>query len=94
MNSKHIVNGLAILGAIVVMIGVSFAARTALAEEPAAVEATAVAIHRAADVSLAAAAEAHEEAANHAAAEIVRSHRLDLDIRFLDASSVTVADNR
>lgn len=94
MNSKQVVNVLAVLGAVVVMIGVMFAATSALADEHFTVTTTAAPIHDAADASLDNASRAHLDAAEDAAARIAMSNRLDLDIRFFDHKSVSVAGNR
>ncbi|MDX1498628.1 MAG: hypothetical protein R3176_01945 [Woeseiaceae bacterium] len=96
MNSKNVINGLAVLGAIVVMVGVMFAATSALADEPAGAGAPyeAAGGSTAAERSRDAASQAHEAAAAEAAARIAASNRFDLDIRFFDHRSVTIADGR
>lgn len=91
MRSKDIENGLALAGAILVLIGVSFAATSALAAENGSVTVTAVAIHKAAETSVENAAIAHTEAAEAAARRIAQSNELDLDIRFFDRNSNLVA---
>lgn len=91
MRIKDIENGLALAGAILVLIGVSFAATSALAAENAGITVTGVAIHKAAETSIEHAAIAHAEAADVAVRRIARSNELDLDIRFFDHNSTLVA---
>ena len=75
---------LAVLGALLVLIGVSFAAEDALAVENADVTTTAVAIHSAADNTIKIAEQANEEAAAKAIEALAKENGQDLDIR-LDA---------
>lgn len=87
MNDRNIVNGLALFGAIIVIVGVMFAASSALAEERPTVVTTAVAIHNAADTSVIKAETATIEATVAASEQIARDIRLDLDIRLVDRTS-------
>lgn len=89
--NRLIVNGLAVAGAILVLVGVLFAAGSALAADNNAIVTTAVAIHSAADTSIDVAAQAHAEAADSALERIESDNRLDLDIRLLDQNSELVA---
>lgn len=94
MTNKYILNGLAVIGAFIVLIGVLAAAGSALAADADDVVATAVAIHDAADTSIDVAVRAHVEAADHAFERIASDIRLDLDIRLLDQKSAVVAHLR
>ena len=91
MNAKNIEERLALLGVLLVLIGVSSAAEEALAAETAEVTTTAVAIHEAADDTLEIAEQANAEAAAKAAAALAKENGLDLDIRFNDHKSVLIA---
>lgn len=84
MTTRNIENALALAAALVVLIGVTFAARSALADHEAVIGTTAVAIHTACDQSIAIAELAQEKAASSAAEAVVAETRLDLDIRLLD----------
>ena len=91
MNAKNIEERLALLGVLLVLIGVSSAAEEALAAETAEVTTTAVAIHEAADDTLEIAEQANAEAAAKAAAALAKENGLDLDIRLSDHTSVLIA---
>ena len=91
MSNRNIENGLAVAGAILVLVGVLFAAASALADETNGVTATGIAIHGAAETSVETAATAHAEAAEAAAERMARNNELDLDIRFFDRMSNRVA---
>lgn len=91
MNDRNIVNVLALFGAIIVIVGVMFAATSALAEERPTVVTTAVAIHDAADASVDKATVANAEAASAASEQLARDLRLDLDIRLIGHTSTTAA---
>lgn len=94
MRAQKLVDGLALAGALIALVGVVLAANTALASEKDTVDATAVAIHTAADATVASAEAANREAAAAAAAAVRRDTRLDLDIRLLGRTSLQVADSR
>ena len=94
MNTRNIEERLALLGVLVVLIGVSSAAEEALAADPAAITTTAVAIHGAAGNTLEIAAQANKEAAAKAAAALAEENGLDLDIRLNDRTSRSGADRR
>ena len=92
MKTRNIENGLALLGAMVVIIGVSFAAESALAKESAHV--TATAIQDVADNTLQGAKQANHEAASRAAKSLASENWIDLDIRFDDRTSVLIAGKK
>ena len=91
MKTRNIENGLAVLGAMIVMIGVSFAAESALAKESAHITATAAAIKDVAHNTLQGAKQANHEAASQAAKSLASENWVDLDIRFDDRTSVLIA---
>ena len=91
MKTRNIENGLALLGAMIVIIGVSFAAESALAKESAHVTATAEAIKDVADNTRQDAKQANHEAASQAAKSLASENWVDLDIRFDDRTSVLIA---
>jgi len=91
MKRQNIENGLALLGALVVLIGVSFAAGSAIAAERLEVETTAVAIHKAADATLAGARAANASSAAKAARSIARDNGASLDIELQDRTSMLIA---
>ena len=94
MRSEKLIDGLALTGALVALVGVVLAANSALASEKDTVDSTAVAIHTAADTTVAEAKAANREAAAAAAAGVRRDNQLDLDIRLLGHTSFLVADSR
>lgn len=91
MKAKNIENGLAIMGAVIVLIGVSFAADDALAEETADVTTTAVAIHDASEDTLNGAEMANIETAARAVASLALENWIDLDIEHEDRRSTLIA---
>jgi hypothetical protein len=91
MKARNVENGLALVGAIVVLVGVSFAAENALAEENAIVTTSAVAVHNVANDTLNGAEEANAETAAAAAASLALENRLDLDIQLGDRTSTLIA---
>ena len=94
MKTRNIENGLAVLGAMIVMIGVSFAAESALAKESAHVTATAEVIKDVADNTLQGAKQANHEAASQAARSLASENWIDLDIRFGDRTSMLIAGKK
>lgn len=94
MRATKLVNGLALSGALVALAGVFLAANAALAAEKDTVDTTAVAIHDAAETTAASARDANRDAAEEAAAAVLRANRLDLDIRLLGHSSGLIAESR
>lgn len=81
MKATNIEERLALLGVLVVLIGVSSAAQEVLAAESAHVTTTAVAIHNTAESTVEIAKQANAEAAAKAAAALAEENGLDLDIR-------------
>ncbi len=94
MKTRNLEDKLALLGAMLVMVGVTFAASSALASDFSDVSSTAVAIHTAADESLARARKANGAAVAHAATAIVLDVRLDLDNRLAGRKSELLAGSR
>ena len=88
---NHFEDVLAVAGAIVVLLGVGFAATTALADEAEGVAATAVAIHTAGDASAARGREANGDAAAESVEALRADTALDLDIQFSDHTSTLIA---
>ena len=87
MKSKHIESGLALLGALVVLVGVSFAASSAFAAEPVADRVAAVTAAEPLAVAIAGARAANAESAAYAAAAIARDTVLGLDIELAARTS-------
>ena len=83
MDKRNVENGLALAGAVLVLVGVTFAASSALAEESSSVDAGSVGI----DI----AAEEIESDAARAVERIALDNALDLDIRFTSHISDLVA---
>lgn len=81
MNTRNVENRLALVGAVLVLIGVTFAANSAFAADVNDVSSTAVAIHTAAGQSLIQARKATHAAVVDATTAIVLGVELDLDIR-------------
>ncbi len=94
MNKRNVENRLAIVGAMLVLIGVTFAASSALAGDMNDVSSTAVAIHTAANHSLTLARKANQAAVADAAKAVVLDAQLDLDIRLAGRKSILLADSR
>ena len=94
MNTRNIEERLALLGVLVVLIGVSSAAGQALAADTADITATAVAIHEAAGNTLEIAEQANKEAAAKAAAALAEENGLDLDIRLNVRTSMSGAGRK
>ena len=91
MKTRNIEDGLALVGAIIVLVGVSFAGGNALAEEHTNLTTTAIAIHNASNETLDGAAIANEETAAAAAASLALENWIDLDIRLDDRTSTLMA---
>ena len=87
MKARNIENGLALVGALVVLLGVSFAAEDALAEEHANVTSTAIAIHDTTADTAKSAAEANAETAAAAATSLAVENWTELDIQLDDRTS-------
>ena len=94
MKAKNIENNLALVGALIVLVGVSFAAEDALGFETADVTTTATAIHDVADSTTSSAAQATADEAALAAKSLARENWIDLDIKLEDHRSTLVADKK
>ena len=92
MKATKIEDRLALVGALIVLIGVSFAAEDALAEEAADTTTTAVAAREAAENTIEIAEEANEDAAARAIESLSLENWIHLDIRLDDHISVLVAE--
>ena len=84
MDKRNVENGLALAGAVLVLVGVTFAASSALAEESPRVDAAPTTVDIAAD-------EINRDAARDAVDRIALDNALDLDIRFKSHISDLVA---
>lgn len=91
MKRKNIENGLALLGAVVVLIGVSSAATSAFAAQSTELESKAIAVHGAGAATLAAARKANSRSAAAAARSIARENLATLDIELADRTSTLSA---
>ena len=88
-------NTLAVAGALLVLIGVTAAASSALADENTIEDTSAshiIAYNEVDDVITESAHQAAEQATDQAISAIIRDNALDLDIRLLDRTSLTSAD--
>ena len=94
MNKRNVENRLALVGAILALIGVSIATGSALASDVNDVSPTADVIHTAADHSLARARKANYAAVADAATAIVLDARLELDIRLSAHKSISLVGSR
>ena len=94
MNIRNLENGLALIGAVIVLLGVTFAASSALADEVSAERAVASVADAATDKSQAEANKANRKAAEDAVDGIAEDNKLDLEIRLLDRTSTIVARAR
>ncbi|MCH7820588.1 MAG: hypothetical protein IIA07_01115 [Proteobacteria bacterium] len=96
MFIKSFENALALAGALLVLLAVSSASRTAFADEAAAADSTLISVQTAATISLAAAESANRDAADEALNSIAHDNQpdLDLDFHLLDRKSILVARSR
>jgi hypothetical protein len=94
MRANNLVNGLALAGAMIVLVGVFFAANGALASEVDVVETTAEVADEASENAVAKAKSAAKAAAADAVEAMGKENQLDLDIRIFDRKSILVAGNR
>ena len=94
MNKRKSDNRLALVGAMMMLIGITFAAGSALASDANVVSSTAAAIHPAAELSLARARKANHAAVADAATAIVLDAQLDLDIPLSARKSISLAGSR
>ena len=91
MGNRNIVNGLALIGAILVLVGVTIAANTALAEEATGVRALTSTSDSLLDKGRANEEKANREAADAALDRLALDNKLDLEIRLTDRTSTVVA---
>ena len=91
MGNRNIVNGLAIVGAILVLVGVTIAANTALAEEAKSGRAPATTAKALLETKRDIAEKANRDAADDAAESIALDNELDLEIRLTDRTSTTAS---
>ena len=94
MKVKNIESGLAWIGALVVLFGVSFAAGNAFGSETVANDFAATPSNEAAAVAVAGARDANTQSAIEAAAAIAHNTALGLEIEIADQTSTLVADVR
>ncbi|MCO4810014.1 MAG: hypothetical protein KC572_00315 [Gammaproteobacteria bacterium] len=94
MKARNIENNLALVGALIVLVGVSFAAEDALGVEFADVTSTAIAIHDVANSTTSGAAQANADSAALAAKSLARANWIDLDIKLNDHRSTLIADEK
>ena len=87
MGNRNIVNGLAIVGAILVLVGVTIAANTALAGEAESGRAPATTAKTLVETKRDIAEKANRDAADDAAESIALDNALDLEIRLTDRTS-------
>ena len=95
MKKTNFENTLALAGALLVIIGVSAAANTALADENISTDssvATAAAVEDMNRVITESASDAAVQATDDAIVAVSRENQLDLDIRLLDRTSLTATD--
>ncbi len=92
MKAKNIENNLALIGALIVLVGVSFAAEDALGFDNTDVTATAIAIHDVSDDTTRGGAQANTDAAARAVKSLELENAIDLDIKLADRRSKLVAD--
>ena len=90
MKSSNIEDRLALVGALIALLGVSMAAQDALADDTE-ITSTAIAIHEAAEKTLESAEAANAEAAARAAESLAAENWIDLDIRLEDHTSTLIA---
>lgn len=91
MKVRNIESGLAWIGALIVVVGVTFAASSALASEPVADRAIRSSNNDAAAMTLAGARHANMETAAEASAAIARATTLGLDIEIAGRTSTLIA---
>ena len=94
MGNRNIVNGLALIGAILVLVGVTIAANTALAEEAKTGRSPTSATKILDEKGKTTAEKANREAADDAAESIALDNKVDLEIRLLDRTSTVVSRRR
>ncbi|MGB5164292.1 MAG: hypothetical protein WBN09_04170 [Woeseiaceae bacterium] len=93
MRANNLVNGLALAGAMIVLVGVFFAANGALASNVDVVETTAALANEASENAIAKARRATVAAAADAVKAMDKENELDLDIRLIGRKSMIIAGN-
>ena len=94
MKAKNFENNLALAGALIVLVGVSFAAEDALGSDNADVTTTTIGIHNTTESTISGAAKANAEAAAKAAESLALENWVNLDIKLDDRTSILVTDKR
>jgi hypothetical protein len=92
--NRNIINGLAMLGAMLVLLAVLTAANSALAEAATAENTVGVTADELENASLDSAERANREAAQLAARRMADENRQDLDFRLVAPTSILVARGR
>jgi hypothetical protein len=92
--NRNIINGLAMLGAMLVLLAVLTAANSALAEQATAENTIGVTADKLENASLDSAERANREAAQLAARRMADENRQDLDFRLVAPTSILVARGR
>lgn len=94
MKVKNVESGLAWIGALIVLVGVSFAAGNAFGSEPAPDYDAVTSINEVAAVAVSGARDANARSAAEAAATIAQNTALGLEIELADQTSTVIADAR
>ena len=94
MKVRNLEDRLALLAALIVLFGVTFATGDALANDETEVTATAVSIHKAGCATLESAEKANHEAATRAIVSLTLENWVDLDIKLDDRTSTLTAGRR
>ena len=94
MKARNLENNLALVGALIVLVGVSFAAEDALGVEIADVTTKAIAIHDVSDSTTSGAAKATADAAAQAAKSLALENWISLDIKLEDRTSTLIASKK
>ena len=92
MKVKNVESGLAWIGALVILIGVSFAAGNAFGSEPAPNYDAVTSTNEVAAVAVSGARDANARSAAEAAAAIAHSNALGLEIELVDQTSTLIAN--
>jgi hypothetical protein len=94
MKTRNIENKLAYAGALIVLIGVLFAATSAFAAEPADVAATTMTERDGTDETIVGARKAITEAAVEAAESLKSENTIELDIQLTDLTSTLIVASK
>lgn len=93
MKTRNIENNLAVFGALIVLVGVSFAAGDAFGAETADVTSTAIAIHDVSPDTTSGAEKANKDAAAKAAESLAIENSINLEIKLESRTSTLIAAN-